>query len=108
MNDAQLKAYTQGYTEKLAGAGQHVINAYEQMTDKDLNVAGQTAVGAGAGAGLGGTLSAVGQHIPQSGIKPNSFKSILAGIGRRPILATAIPAGILALISGIRAYKHNR
>ncbi len=107
MNDAQLKAYTQGYTEKLAGAGQHLINAYEQMTDKDLNVVGQTAVGAGAGAGLGGTLSAIGQRITP-GLKPNTFKGMLSTLGRHPMLSTAIPAGVLALVAGIRAKLHNR
>jgi len=109
MNDEQLKQlFVRGYMEKWSGAGRHLVDAYNKMTDEDLNVAGHTAVGAGAGAGLGGTLSAIGQHIPQAGIKPNSFKSMLSGIGRHPMLSTAIPAGILAIVAGIRAKMHNR
>ena len=108
MNDEQLKQlFVRGYMEKWSGAGRHLVDAYNKMTDEDLNVAGHTAVGAGAGAGLGGTLSAIGQHMAPA-LKPNSFKGVLSTLGRHPMLSTAIPAGILAIVAGIRAKMHNR
>ena len=140
-------SYRQGFEEKMAGAGEHIKNVYRDLREKfpeledEASVPGQTAVGAGMGAGLGGLSAVIGHNIPktlaqhhvggmtatpdmmhaalqaasaggkgfhQFGPGMTRTMAFASRLGKAPVLATAIPAGILALISGIRAHYKNQ
>lgn len=119
-----MKVYDQ-YKDKLTG-------------DSDPSVVQQTALGGVAGAGLGGLAALHGNTITQStakrlsgvlgktvspdaahqwlameAMKPGSpfttkAYSLMSSLGKMPAATTLIPAGILALIAGIRARNRQR
>ena len=140
-------AYTQGFNDKLATAGQHVVNLYNQFKDKltgnEPSVPGQAAIGGLTGAGIGGMgalyghetnnvlASAFSNFGSKTPISPSTIPEVLGRIaatgkgfmghspawtqfhsmaslmGKHPIPSIAIPAGVMAIISGIRAHDRQ-
>ena len=110
-----MPLYNQRYGIKEAGAFQRIHKVYDELKDRGpMGVAGQTAVGAGVGAGLGGLGVAVGEGMSRAGLKnPHAMDflkqfhpkstSLFRGMRGAPLAAVAIPAGIMALIANIRA-----
>lgn len=124
-NDA---SYTQGFNDKLAGVGEHIKNVYNDLKDRmpgdgEPSVPLHAGLGATTGAGIGGMAALAGHAYNEAAaknvkalvssvpdlagkVRPAS-NAIMSAFGKHPALTTAIPAGILAIIAGIRAHRRQ-